>query len=64
MKSIDSLVGDIYHVINTGEGWTEEISKKTSDRIAKSLTRQLSRGSVRGTNLRMSNIGTPCKRKL
>lgn len=64
MKSINTLVGDIYNVINTGEGWTEEISKKTADRIAKQLDRQLNRKSGRGSNLRMSNIGTPCKRKL
>jgi CRISPR/Cas system-associated exonuclease Cas4 (RecB family) len=64
MKSIDTLVEDIYSVITSGEGWTTEISKKTSDRIAKQLDRQFHRTSGRGSNLRMSNLGTPCKRKL
>ena len=33
MKTIDTLVKDIEHVLNTGEGWTDEISKWVADDI-------------------------------
>lgn len=64
-KSIRTLQGDIEHVLNTGEGWTKEISEWVADDISKSLERQLGRiGSGFKRNLRLSSLGTPCERKL
>ena len=65
MKTIDTLQKDIQHVLNTGEGWTREISQWVADDIAKSLDRQFSSiGKERKRTLRASNLGTPCERKL
>ena len=65
MKTIDTLEKDIQHVLNTGEGWTKEISQWVADDIAKSLDRQYSSiGKERKRTLRASNLGTPCERKL
>ena len=65
MKTIDTLVKDIEHVLNTGEGWTDEISKWVADDISKSLSRQFSSiGQERKRTLRPSSLGTPCERKL
>lgn len=65
MKKIDTLIKDMEHVVSTGEGWTEEISEWVANDIAKSLNRQLlSDRSKRKGTLRLSNLGTPCERKL
>jgi len=64
-KTINTLQQDLYHVLTTGEGYTKEIAEWVADDIAKSLKRQLSPRSSRGKGtLRVSNLGTPCKRKL
>ena len=64
-KTPFTLLKDINHVLNTGEGWTNEISEWVAEDIAKSLSRQFSaRGKERTRTLRASNVGTPCKRKL
>jgi hypothetical protein len=64
-KSIETLEADINHVLKTGEGWTKEISKWVADDIAKSLSRQFTRSKgERARTLRVSNLGTPCERKL
>lgn len=63
MKDIKNLQKDIYHVLNTGEGWTDEISSWVGYQISKSLTRQLQPRTGQKANLRMSNLGQPCDRK-
>jgi len=62
-KSITTLKHDIEHVLKTGEGWSSEIASWVGFQIATALTRQLSPRSGKPA-LRMSNIGTPCDRKL
>jgi hypothetical protein len=65
MKTIDTLVADMKHVLTTGEGYTSEIRDWVAGDIAKSLDRQL--GSSEGLSkprLRMSGLGTPCDRRL
>lgn len=65
MKSPETLREDIHEVLTTGRGWTEEISQWVCNDIAKSLDRQFSRSTgQRKGNLRVSNLGTPCERKL
>lgn len=63
-KTIETLLEDIHEVLTTGKGWTDEISRWVADDIAKSLSRQFDRGGPRKGNLRVSNLGTPCERKL
>ena len=65
MKTIETLVKDIYHVLSTGEGVTQEILDWVSGDINQSLQRQLvGGGGLREPRLRMSGLGTPCRRKL
>lgn len=65
IKTIDTLVSDIKHVLKTGEGYTEEIGDWISEDVNKSLQRQLgASGWVSQPRLRMSGLGTPCDRKL
>lgn len=64
-KTIKTLIKDIHHVLETGEGWTDEISQWVADDISKSLSRQFnSIGQERKRTLRPSSLGTPCERKL
>lgn len=65
-KSPYTLKEDIEHVLTTGEGYTKEISEWVAWDIAQSLQRQLGRDprSTRKGTLRVSNLGTPCERKL
>lgn len=63
-KTIHTLKEDIEHVLKTGEGWTEEIAQWVANDIKKSLTRQLKPRGDHPANLRMSNMGQPCNRKL
>jgi CRISPR/Cas system-associated exonuclease Cas4 (RecB family) len=62
VKTIDTLVDDIYSVIETGKGWSddngfvEQLSVLMRSRMAEE------RGERR--TLRMSNVGSPCARKL
>lgn len=64
-KEIKTLIRDMQHVLDTGEGYTEEIARWVGADIAQSLIRQLAdeRQQRKGT-LRVSNLGTPCERKL
>jgi len=63
-KTPYTLLKDINHVLTTGEGWTDEISRWVADDIAKSFGRQFSPRGERARTLRASNLGTPCRRKL
>jgi len=64
-KSPYDLEEDIKNVLTTGEGYTKEIASWVGTLVAESLLDQLEPvGENRKGNLRLSNIGTPCKRKL
>ena len=62
---INTLVEDIYKVVDNQGGWSETISKELSKSLGDTLSKRLSTksGTSKGT-LRMSNLGTPCERKL
>lgn len=65
MKTIDTLVADIKHVLTTGEGYTSEIRDWISNDVAQSLDRQLgTSGRLSEPRLRFSGLGTPCDRRL
>jgi len=64
MKSYKTIKEDVYHVLRTGEGYTEEIAEWVAQDIAQSLLRQLVRSDDDKPRLRLSQIGTPCERKL
>lgn len=57
MKSINTLVDDIYELLASGSFQID------ADRLASMLARRLSEAKT-STSLRMSNFGTPCERKL
>ena len=65
MKTITSLVEDINQVIKGKGGWTEAVNEYFMQTMGEAATRRLTPSSEpRAKTLRMSNIGTPCKRKL
>lgn len=64
MPSINTLVKDIYDVIEGNGGWDETVSKFFRESVGDVVDERLSgKDQPRGT-LRMSSLGTPCKRKL
>ena len=64
LPDIKTLKADIEHVLNTGEGFTKEIAEWVGEQIALSAQRQLLESRPKKGTLRMSNMGTPCERKL
>lgn len=61
---IDTLVEDIYNVIEGNGGWDETVSSYFKESVSDVVdTRLQAQEQERGT-LRMSNLGTPCTRKL
>lgn len=65
MKSIDTLVHDIEQVIKGKGGWTKAVNEYFMETIGEAAERRLTPSTEpRKKTLRMSNIGTPCKRKL
>lgn len=63
-KTINTLVQDIYEVIEGNGGWDETVSKFFRESVGDVVDERLSgEEQPRGT-LRMSSLGTPCKRKL
>ena len=65
MKTIDTLVEDINEVIKGKGGWTKAINEYFKETIGEAAERRLTPNTVpRTKTLRMSNIGTPCRRKL
>lgn len=65
MKTIDTLVSDINEVIKGKGGWTKVVNEYFKETIGQAAERRLTPSTeVRPKTLRMSNIGTPCKRKL
>lgn len=64
-KHISTLVQDIEAVIKGKGGWTEAVNEYFMQTMGEFATRRFSPSSeTRAKTLRMSNIGTPCKRKL
>ena len=63
MKTIDTLVEDILEVVDGKGGWDSALSDFLADRISKTLESRLNAGP-RTNTLRMSNLGSPCTRKL
>lgn len=62
-KTLDNLVDDIYAVIDGNGGWDATVEKFFQDSVADTVLYRLSEGK-RLPTLRMSNLGTPCTRKL
>lgn len=65
MKTIDTLVDDIYKVIESNGGWDATVTKFFTERVGDTIKRRLEdeQEDSRPT-LRMSNLGSPCLRKL
>lgn len=63
MKDIRSLIPDIYDLFNSDHRFDEKNVKEFADHLAQKLLGKLSEERARPT-LRMSNLGTPCTRKL
>lgn len=64
-KTISTLVQDMYKVLEDTGGWDAAISRFMSDEMHDLLQRRFdSEAEEREPTLRMSNLGTPCKRKL
>jgi len=65
VKTIDTLVSDIESVIKGKGGWTEAVNEYFMQTMGEAATRRLTPSTEpRAKTLRMSNIGTPCRRKL
>lgn len=66
MKTIDTLIEDIYEVVQKRGGWTAALTTNLSESLAKTIERRLTpaEGERSTGTLRMSNIGQPCVRKL
>lgn len=65
MSTIHTLVDDINEVIKGSGGWTNVINEHFKEDIGTITSRRLSTPrETREPTLRMSNIGTPCTRKL
>lgn len=64
MKSIDTLVEDIYAVVNGAGGWDEAVDKYYTDRVKETMHTRLVAERQPGNTLRMSNVGKPCGRQL
>lgn len=66
MKTIDTLVEDIYEVLDKGlpDDYDEERVQKFGLDLARIIASRLDGGKSHKPGLRMSNIGQPCERKL
>jgi hypothetical protein len=65
MKSINTLVQDIEDVIKGKGGWTKAVNEYFKESMGQTAERRFVPSTEpRAKTLRMSNIGTPCRRKL
>ena len=64
MKNIQTLVDDLYQVIQGQGGWTESISTQMGNAVADTANKRFSKPQEPRGYLSLSSIGTPCKRKL
>lgn len=64
-KDISTLVEDIYAVVEKKGGWDTTISDFFKESVGSSMDRRFrNEDDSKPNSLRMSNIGSPCKRKL
>lgn len=63
MKTIDTIVKDIYKVLENGS-WFDEVTPDLSKKIARVLSDRFSEIQQPRRELSMSSLGTPCIRKL
>ncbi len=63
VKTINTLVEDVYNYLDGNAKVTKERVKALSDQLAKTITEELTNGNKQ-TELRMSNFGTKCERQL
>lgn len=64
VKSIQTLVPDIYNLLSEGTNINEDNLKEFSRKLEDTLRRRLSKDKDGNNVLRMSNIGMPCQREL
>ncbi len=64
MTKIETLVDDIYKVIQGEGGWNKTISTGMAMAVASSANNRFSKPQKSRGYLSLSSIGTPCKRKL
>lgn len=65
MKAIDTLVGDIYTLLDQGMEVSQESAERLGGRIAQKIATSLRRPlENRPPTLRLSNVGKPCKRQV
>ena len=64
MKTIDTLVDDIYEVIRGAGGWTGTNGAMLGKSVALTANQRFSKPQEPRGYLSLSSIGTPCKRKL
>ena len=64
MKKIDTLVDDLYNVIQGLGGWDTTISNGMGKRIAETADKRFSKPQEPRGYLSLSAVGTPCRRKL
>jgi len=64
MKTINTIVKDIYDVIEGNGGWDETVSKFFRESVGDVVDERLNAEDRPGGTLRMSNLGSPCRRKL
>lgn len=62
--TINTLVADMNHVIDGNGGWDETIAKFFERSIGEVVSSRLNPEDNRPGTLRMSNLGSPCERKL
>jgi len=63
-KTLDTLVADIYRVVEGKGGWDETVTKFLSTSIANVAEARFSQEQVPRNYLSLSSLGTPCDRKL
>ena len=64
MKTLDTLVEDIGKVLVTPQEITQEEGDQFGKNLSNVILRRLREGPLQGNELRMSNLGTKCLRKL
>ena len=64
MPSIDTLVQDIYDVIEGKGGWDQAVTEYLSEAISKVASERFSQEQEVRDTLTLSGIGKPCEREL
>lgn len=64
MKTLSTLIPDIYAVIEGHGGWDETITKFLADGISQVAAQRFTEEQKPRNYLSLSSLGTPCKRKM